>query len=165
MFAGTGRLEGRRAVAFPGGDVSARCPECGGRLRKSSECFLVISPKGESAITSGEGRFCMGCPVVVLEADHFHEMVRLGLPEVRRFAVAGFVDLDAVPEDKRHVPFGEDDNPIPFVKFESFEWRNRGSQLVGSPAKRKGPALNAKCPCGSRRKYKRCCMPRHGGGE
>jgi hypothetical protein len=28
----------------------------------------------------------------------------------------------------------------------------------------KGPARNAPCPCGSGKKYKRCCMPRPGRG-
>ena len=107
---------------------------------------------------SGEGRFCTGCPVVVLDADHFHEMARLGLQDGRKFVIAGFVDLDAVPNDKKRVPLGEDGNPIPLVEFKSFEWRDGGSRPAGPSAGRKGPALNAKCPCGSGRKYKRCCM-------
>ncbi len=33
------------------------------------------------------------------------------------FVVMGIVDLDAVPEEKRDLPLGEEDNPIPLVEF------------------------------------------------
>lgn len=158
MAWGAGRLDNRRAVAYPGRSIPHRCPGCGGRFRAGGGPFLVVGRGGDAAVVSGEGRFCTGCPIVVLDADHFHEMARLGLPEEREFTIAGFVDLDAVPEDKKRVPLGEDDNPIPFVEFESFEWRNRGGSPAGQARSRKGPALNAKCPFGSGRKYKRCCM-------
>jgi len=35
------------------------------------------------------------------------------------FALLGIVDLDAIPEDKRDLPLGDDDNPIPLVEFTS----------------------------------------------
>jgi hypothetical protein len=33
------------------------------------------------------------------------------------YAVLGIINLDAIPEDKRGVPIGGDDNPLPLVKF------------------------------------------------
>jgi hypothetical protein len=43
--------------------------------------------------------------------------VSLGHDTDAEFTVLGLVDLEAVPEDKRSLPFGGDDNPIPLVKF------------------------------------------------
>ncbi|MCD6289568.1 MAG: hypothetical protein J7M34_03625 [Anaerolineae bacterium] len=31
--------------------------------------------------------------------------------------IAGIVDLDAIPEEKRYLPLGDEDNPIPLVEF------------------------------------------------
>jgi hypothetical protein len=31
----------------------------------------------------------------------------------------GIVDLEAVPEDKRHLPLGDEDNPMPLIEFKS----------------------------------------------
>ena len=33
------------------------------------------------------------------------------------FFVEGIVDLEAIPEDKRHLPIGGADNPMPLIKF------------------------------------------------
>jgi hypothetical protein len=45
-----------------------------------------------------------------------------------QYVVLGAVNLDAVPEDKRHLPIGGDDNPIPLVEFLSeTDMRNSGA--------------------------------------
>ena len=33
------------------------------------------------------------------------------------YCVEGIVDLDAIPEDKRHLPLGAEGNPIPLIEF------------------------------------------------
>jgi hypothetical protein len=34
------------------------------------------------------------------------------------FCVEGIVDLDAIPEHKRHLPIGGAENPIPLIEFQ-----------------------------------------------
>lgn len=107
------RLRNRRAVAFAADRVPEQCPNCSKQLDASIESFLLLNREGEKTMVSGEGRFCPGCDVVVLDADHFREMARLGLENTRQFSIAGFVDLNAVPEDKRCLHLGADDKPDP----------------------------------------------------
>ncbi|MBI2918018.1 MAG: hypothetical protein HYY01_08480 [Chloroflexi bacterium] len=104
------------------GGTSA-CPECHGMLEPEDHAYLlavrqrvniesyVVGPKG--------GHFCSKCPVVVLDDDAFGELAALSMRSSRdiQFVVLGLVDLDAVPEEKRHLRFGGDNNPIPLVKF------------------------------------------------
>jgi hypothetical protein len=65
------------------------------------------------------GYFCPKCPTVVLDKEEFTDFgIRaFGNNPRAQFAVIGIVDLEAILEDKRSRPLGEDDNPIPFVKF------------------------------------------------
>ena len=43
------------------------------------------------------------------------------------FTVVGIVNMDAVPEDRRHLPLGGEDNPIPLAYFLSeIDMANRG---------------------------------------
>jgi hypothetical protein len=59
--------------------------------------------------------------------------------------VLGFVNMDAVPEDKRHLPLGEDDNPIPIVEFlreidtanRRGSERHKGTRLSGNQRRRR----------------------------
>ena len=43
------------------------------------------------------------------------------------FAVMGIVDLDAVPAEKRHLPLGEDDNPIHLIEFANVRGKGTSS--------------------------------------
>jgi hypothetical protein len=83
------------------------------------------------------GHFCGNCPVVVLDHDEFEQFAFIALSEDVRadFTVMGIVDLDAVPEDKRDVPFGDDTNPIPLVKFTNID-RPKDSRASRSKDKR-----------------------------
>ena len=38
-----------------------------------------------------------------------------------QYAVLGLVDLEAVPDEKRHLPFDEETNPIPLVEFANLD--------------------------------------------
>ena len=121
------KLRGRRALAFAADSLPQRCPNCGQQLEVSSASFLLVGRTGDKSIFNDDGRFCPGCDVVILNADYIREVARLGLPTARKFVVGGFVDLGAVPEDKKNTLLGQKDNPIPFVKFASFDWRDRKS--------------------------------------
>ncbi|MBI4769278.1 MAG: hypothetical protein HY784_02415 [Chloroflexi bacterium] len=66
------------------------------------------------------GWFCDNCPAIVINMAKVSKMLehRLSHWEVgNEFAVLGIVNLDAIPEDKRDLPLGDDDNPIPLVEF------------------------------------------------
>jgi hypothetical protein len=104
------------------------CPLCHSRLESEYHTYLmaVRSKGGQESFMTGNkyGAFCSQCPVVVLDKDGFAKtvaetagMAGLGRSQSGQFAVLGIVDFDAVPEEKAHLPLGDDDNPIPLVAF------------------------------------------------
>lgn len=130
-----------------------RCPECGGALASEGHSYVVaVREHGEMQILlvgNDDGYFCEACPVVVLDSDAFAELVLLaiGRESSGQFAVLGIVDLEAVPKEKRSVPFREDDNPIPLVEFiRPGERKPRG---------RRGPKSRSERPRSRRRKKRR----------
>lgn len=72
------------------------------------------------------------------------------------------IDLGAVPDDKKHLPFGGEDNPIPIVEFlseETIEIKKISKpQLVRNIENKEKVGRNEACPCGSGKKYKKCCL-------
>lgn len=86
---------------------------------------MIVTRRGRRAtdsfiMGSDFGWFCANCPTVVINGDEVSKMLgysRLDWDAGEEFAVAGIIDLDAIPENKRHLPLGEDDNPIPLVEF------------------------------------------------
>ena len=101
------------------------CPRCGGPLQQSSQTYLVVTQRGEeitdSFMIGGDiGWFCARCPTVVINPEEVNKFFTHPLPNWdigEEFALAGIVDLDAIPEEKRDLPLGDDDNPIPLVEF------------------------------------------------
>ncbi len=108
------------------------CPACNARLEKELHAYMVLMQKGKDRefFISGNdgGSFCPNCDVVVLDRNvftaHISHATRHSAP--LQFAVAGMVDLDAIPDDKKGIPLGSDDNPIPLVKFKGQGKRNSG---------------------------------------
>jgi len=99
------------------------CPECGSMLIEKS-CPVLIAAKSD--IDEGEilsnltgSHFCKTCPVVVFESDKIEQAVRVGIKGNRklRYLVEGIVDLNAIPEEKRHLEIGIEGNPVPLVDF------------------------------------------------
>jgi hypothetical protein len=96
--------------------------------------------------------------VVVLDHRRFSDFARLGLGSDipgGEFAVLGLVDLDAIPNDKKHLSLGDEGNPIPLVQFLS-----TGKQPMGPlsrAASDRSVSGNDYCPCGSGKKFKKCC--------
>ncbi|MGH9838294.1 MAG: hypothetical protein ACREEM_05885 [Blastocatellia bacterium] len=86
------------------------------------------------------GSFCPQCPVVVLDRDRFGKQLVKSLEEESSggriefaFTVVGIIDLEAIPDDKKDVPIGDDENPIPLVEFiETIERTDQGGE--GQPA-------------------------------
>ncbi len=84
------------------------------------------------------GCFCPHCPVVVLDYEEFLEgVLAAGASQGTLFTVVGVVDWDAIPEDKRDEPIGEEDNPIPLVKFLNTEMERRESHRQHSTTRKK----------------------------
>jgi preprotein translocase subunit SecA len=90
---------------------------------------------------------------VVLDKDGFAQKAVLGVAESEHFMVAGIVDIDSIPEDKEHIPLGGDNNPIPLVEFLPSPGVNKNRGIRTEKIGRNDP-----CPCGSGKKYKKCCM-------
>jgi hypothetical protein len=101
------------------------CPRCGGPLQQSSQTYLVITRHGEEMadnfIIGGDiGWFCTRCPTVVINPEELDKFLMHPLPHWdvgTEFVLVGIVNLDAIPEEKRDLPLGDDDNPIPLVEF------------------------------------------------
>ena len=101
------------------------CPKCGGKLLRSTQTYMVATryekELGGTFIINGDfGWFCVQCPVVVIDADRMGELMSVGKPGWRigpEFLVLGIVDLDAIPQNKRHLPLGAPGAPIPLIKF------------------------------------------------
>lgn len=67
------------------------------------------------------GSFCLACPTVVVKSSEVRDYLAHTRPDWNvgtQYAVLGMLDLDAIPEDNRHVPLGGDDNPTPLVPFD-----------------------------------------------
>jgi hypothetical protein len=133
-----------------------KCPLCHSTLENEYHHYIIAIRRGEDITTLGGGNeygaFCSECPVVVLERKGFERFIEgvveespdLGISGAVTFVVLGIVDIDAVPEDKRHLPLGGDDNPIPLVQFlqeidtaNRSESRHGGKRLSGNQRRRR----------------------------
>ena len=128
------------------------CPRCQARLQPSYQTYAVATREGadiqDSFLmgTDALGFYCPQCPTVVLVSSVLRGMLSHSLPNWRvgsESLVAGIVDLDAIPEDKRDLPLGSDENPLTVVPF-SYHGRLNvpGPQRVKSgshKAKKKRP--------------------------
>jgi hypothetical protein len=111
------------------GNDPGPCPRCGGQLRQSHQTYMIVTKhgdqSGDSFITNGDmGWFCLQCPTVVINTEELSRMFQVQLPHWNvgpEFAVAGIVDLDAIPKEKEHLPLGADGNPIPLVLFTNYD--------------------------------------------
>jgi len=145
----------------------ANCPDCNELLVAEKSTVLLY---GKSDVDEGEfmsnlpgSHFCPNCPVVVFEKETIERAITLGLRIKKSFSydILGFADLDAVPKEKRHLQLGIDENPIPLVAFlpnsdvksKIMKPKTTNKNKFGKKVSRNEP-----CPCGSGKKYKRCCM-------
>jgi hypothetical protein len=133
-----------------------KCPLCHLALENEYHTYaMAVLGGGETTtfITGNEaGSFCPECPVVVLDRKGFDRVIGEIVeesPDLRisgavSFVVIGIVDTDAVPEDKRHLPLGSEDNPIPLVQFlqeidtaNRSESRHGGKRMSGNQRRRR----------------------------
>lgn len=130
---------------FWSSDVGGKshCPVCRSKLESESHTFMMaVRHAGEVhpfLVGNDAGYFCLQCPTVVLHYEIFAQSARLALDseDQAQFTILGLVDLEAVPKEKRSVPLGSDDNPIPLVKFTNIEKGQGTPRSRGGPKKRR----------------------------
>lgn len=132
------------------------CPECGLPLIEDS-CTVIIVAKsdtdeGELMSNMTGSHFCEFCPVVVFDSDKVEQAARLGIrgDTNLRYLIGGIVNFNAIPQEKRHLEIGINGNPVPLVRF--LPDLNKTTVV-----NEKKIARNEPCPCGSGKKYKKCC--------
>lgn len=126
-------------------DNPGPCPRCDHPLQQSTQTYLIATRRGKRMADSffvgnDMGWFCANCPTVVINPEDVGEMMQHSRPDWdvgSEFAVLGIIDLEAVPEEKRHLPLGHDDNPIPLVEFTNTSRESgRSRRSKGSTRKR-----------------------------
>lgn len=132
------------------------CPECGLPLIEDN-CSVIIAAKsdtdeGEFMSNMSGSHFCKLCPVVVFDSDKIEQAAKLGMrgDSNLRYLIGGIVDFNSIPQEKRHLEMGIDDNPVPLIPF--LPDLNKTNVISDKKIGRNDP-----CPCGSGKKYKKCC--------
>jgi len=132
------------------------CPECGSKLVEEN-CTILLCVKSENdeaefMTNLSDSHFCLNCPVVVFDNEKVEQAARFGLRQDKniRYLIGGIINLDSIPEDKKHLEIGSDENPIPLVQFlpDLYKQPKISEKKIGR---------NDICPCGSGKKYKKCC--------
>ena len=117
------------------------CPRCGGPLQQSRQTYLVATRRGKELtdnfiVGSDMGWFCARCPTVIINPEEVSELLIHPLPRWdigTSFAVVGIINLGAIPEEKRNLPLGDDDNPIPLVEFTNISRDRESRQKQQTP--------------------------------
>jgi len=134
----------------------ACCPECGTQMI-ADNCTILI--KAESDTDEGEflsnlsgSHFCSSCLVVVFDSNKIETAARLGIRGDKnlKYLIAGIVDFNAIPKEKRNLEIGIKENPLPLVNF--LPDLNTTTYLSEKKISRNEP-----CLCGSGKKHKKCC--------
>ena len=114
----------------------AACPDCGASLESEHHAYIMVTRQGGAMdfhLTGNTaGHFCEKCPVVVLDRERFEDFAALVARSTDGpgFLVMGIVDLDAVPEDRRSMPFDDDRNPVPLVQFTNIGAQKRSAEAL-----------------------------------
>ena len=146
----------RRRVYYSEDCGLISCPECGLPLIEDG-CAVIIAIKsdkdeGEFISNMTGSRFCESCPVVVFDSAKIKQAARQGIrgDANLRYFIGGIVDFNAIPQEKRHLEIGIEGNPVPLVHF-------LPDLKKATVANEKKIGRNDPCPCGSGKKYKKCC--------
>jgi hypothetical protein len=106
-------------------DPMSSCPRCGTTLSPETGVYFVATRQGgrqgENFMMSGDfGFYCPACPTVVVDPEELGQYFYVSAQKWDvgdAYVVLGLIDLDAIPEEQRHVPIDERD-ALPFVPFE-----------------------------------------------
>ena len=102
------------------------CPQCHSKLENESHSYLLlVREPGDFKpfiVGNNDGYFCACCPIVVLDYEAFAKSALAGNPSSCsfEFTVPGIIDLDAIPEENANIPIGDDDNPVPLMRFTNY---------------------------------------------
>ena len=126
----------REAVHKDFATTPGPCPKCGGVLEQTNLPYMVATRTGghldDSFLISGDfGWYCQSCPVVVLNQSELHQMMNFSKPGWTvgsEFLVLGVMDLDAIPENKRHLPIDSPEMPNVLVKFRNLDDKKPASR-------------------------------------
>lgn len=139
------KLKSPRNKYYDEGKTITRCPECNEELKEEKNGILLAvkskKDEGQFATNLPTNRICPNCPVVVFDRIELSEAASVCLrhEKVVKYAVIGIIDYseeEGTRED--YIPvMPEPSNPI------------IAPQKIGR---------NEKCPCGSGKKYKKCCL-------
>lgn len=121
----------KKFAATPGA-----CPKCGGNLEQTNLPYMVATRTGnridDTFLVNGDfGWLCESCPVIVLNQAEVRKMMgfnKSGWAVGSEFLVLGIMDLDAIPEKKRHLPIGSPEMPNVLVKFRNLEGEKPASR-------------------------------------
>jgi len=132
------------------------CPECGSQLIEEN-CTILLCAKSDSdegkfATNLSGSHFCSQCPVVVFDVEKVGQAAKFGIRGDKNleYFISGIIDLESIPEDKKHLEIGCEENPIPLIKF----LPDLNAQAIIADTK---SGRNEPCSCGSGKKYKKCC--------
>ncbi|MEI8045807.1 MAG: SEC-C metal-binding domain-containing protein [Bacteroidota bacterium] len=132
------------------------CPECGSELLEFN-CTILLSVKtksdqGEFMTNHSGSHFCTKCPVVVFDNDQVIQAAAFGIRASAdlQYLIEGIIDLNRIPDEKKHLEIGTDENPVPLVRF--LPDKNTAKIIAA-----KTPLRNEPCSCGSGLKFKKCC--------
>ncbi len=137
-------------------DETIRCPKCNSELIDNLCTILLVvksdTDKGEFMTNLTGSRFCANCPVVVFDKAKVKKAAKLGIKGDKnlQYHIAGIIDFNSIPLNKRHLEIGTDGNPVPLIDF----LPNLNTSTI---IKDKKTGRNEPCPCGSGKKYKKCC--------
>jgi len=131
------------------------CPQCHSRLENESHSYLLlVREPGDFQpfiVGNNDGYFCARCPVVVLDYEAFAKSALAGNPSSRsfEFTVPGIIDLDAIPEENANIPIGDDDNPVPLMRFTNYRdtepaKRKRARGKIGKAHRKRNRRKHAK---------------------
>ncbi len=131
---------------FWSNDVGGKshCPRCFASLENEHHIFVMATRKandiGSFIVGNNAGYFCPKCPTIVIDGDTFAAFVQasLGLEADAEFTILGLVDLEAVPNEKRSLPLGGDENPIPLVQFSNMsDGKSKRRKATTAPKKKR----------------------------
>jgi hypothetical protein len=131
------------------------CPRCHSRLENESHSYLMLVRESgdvqQFIVGNDNGYFCACCPVVVLDHEAFARSAHAGSPSSRsfEFIVPGMVVLDAIPEESANIPIGDNENPIPLMRFTNYgdtepAKRKRTRGKIGKEHQKRGKHKHAK---------------------
>lgn len=135
------------------------CPQCHSKLENESHSYLLLIREAGDIqpfiVGNDYGYFCARCPLVVLDHDAFADMVFTTNTSSRSFdfTIPGIIGLNAIPQEKADIPLGDDDNPVPLVRFTNLPDKR--------PTKRRRSKVTKAQRRKSRRKNKRHRNAKH----